>query len=170
MSEPIKKIAVIGQGLMGLTCAQRLIEAGFAVDIFSRDDFWKTTSTSAGAYWWPHRAYPEERVSKWSKETYEVFKSDRDNPQTGVIFEKHLRFCLDPDDSAYACHLVDEWKDIDGNDYGLDCAEAFLVTLPVIDVPTYIPLTLEISTDAQSLIGFGVVCEGYICYPSGGRS
>ena len=33
-----------------------------------------------------------------------------------------------------------------------------------------IPLTLEISTDAQSLIGFGVVCEGYICYPSGGRS
>ena len=27
----------------------------------------------------------------------------------------------------------------------------------------YIPLTLEISTDAQSLIGFGVICEGYIC-------
>ena len=33
-----------------------------------------------------------------------------------------------------------------------------------------IPLTLEISTDAQSLIGFGVICEGYICYPSGGRA
>jgi D-amino-acid oxidase len=139
MNDQSKPIAVIGQGIMGLSCAQRLLEAGFPVDIFSKDDFWKTTSTSAGAYWWPHRAYPEERVSIWSKETYNVFKKDKDDPNTGITFEKHLRFCFDPDDSAYVLHLVDEWEEVNGSDYGLDCAEVFLVTLPVIDVPTYMP-------------------------------
>ena len=134
-----KKIAVIGQGVMGLTSASKLLDHGYSVDIFSRDDFWKTTSTSAGAYWWPHKAYPQERVSKWSKETYDVYKTEKLNPKTGVTFEKHFRFCLDPDDSAYARYLVDEWEEINGHDYGVNCVEAFLVTLPVIDVPTYMP-------------------------------
>ncbi|MFC7338897.1 FAD-dependent oxidoreductase [Haloferula chungangensis] len=139
MSDRSKKIAVIGQGLMGLTCAERLLEAGFNVDIHSKDEFWNTTSTSAGAYWWPHKAYPEERVSKWAKETYEVYKSVRNQAHTGVTFQRHRRFCLDPDDSAYARHLVDEWERIDGHDYGIDCVEAFSVILPVIDVPIYMP-------------------------------
>jgi len=95
-------LRLVGAAGLGGLC---LLEAGFAVDIFSRDNFWKTTSTSAGAYWWPHRAYPEERISQWSKETFNVFKVDKDNSNTGVSFEKHIRLCLDPDDSAYARHL-----------------------------------------------------------------
>jgi len=68
-----------------------------------------------------------------------VFAEEKADPKTGITFEKHLRFCLDPDDSAYARHLVDHWEEVDGADYGIQCAEAFLVTLPVIDVPTYMP-------------------------------
>ena len=34
----------------------------------------------------------------------------------------------------------------------------------------YIGLAVESSTIVQSLIGFGSVCEAYICCPSGGRS
>ena len=49
-------------------------------------------------------------------------------------------------------------------------ADQALDNCGTLNCEAYIPLTLEISTDAQSLIGFGVVCEGYICYPSGGRS
>ena len=44
--------------------------------------------------------------------------------------------------------------------------QAFLQTLRQMRsalISEHIPLTLEISTDAQSLIGFGVICEGYIC-------
>ncbi len=139
MSERRRSVAIIGQGLMGLTCADRLLDSGFEVDIFSKDDFWQTASISAGAYWWPHRVYPEKRVAKWSQETYYVYAEEKNNPQSGISFQQHLRFCLDPDDSAYALHLVDEWEEVNGHDYGLDCPQALLVTLPVIDVPTYMP-------------------------------
>lgn len=94
---------------------------------------------TAGAYWWPHKAYPEERVSKWSKATYDEYSRSCSEQRPGIRFERHFRFCIDPDDSAYARHLVDEWEEIDGADYGVLCHEAFLVVLPVIDVPVFMP-------------------------------
>ena len=94
---------------------------------------------AAGAYWWPHKAYPEQRVSRWAKETYEEYKRLKAGSGTGVTFEKHFRFCIDPDDSAYALHLVDEWQEVNGADYGIPCAKAYLIVVPVIDVPAYMP-------------------------------
>ena len=92
---------------------------------------------AAGAYWWPHKAYPEERISHWAKETYEEYRQLKVDSKTGVTFEKHFRFCVDPDDSAYARNLVDEWQEVNGVDYGIPCAQAYLVVVPVIDVPAY---------------------------------
>lgn len=134
-----KRIAVVGQGVIGLTSASRLLDQGYAVDIFSRDSFTETNSMSAGAYWWPHKAYPQRRVSLWSRESYHQYLELKDVPESGVHFEKHYRFCVDPDDCAYVLDIVDHWESIDGADYGVDCHEAFLVTLPVIDVPVFMP-------------------------------
>lgn len=134
-----QQIAVIGQGVIGLTSAACLLRSGFAVDIYSRETFSHTTSMAAGAYWWPHKAYPEERIAHWAKETYEEYRQLKADSKTGVTFGKHFRFCVDPDDSAYARHLVDEWQEVDGADYGIPCAQAYLVVVPVIDVPTYLP-------------------------------
>lgn len=94
---------------------------------------------AAGAYWWPHKAYPEERVSHWAKETYEEYEQLKADSKTGVTFGKHFRFCVDPDDSAYARHLVDEWQEVNGADYGIPCTQAYLIVVPVIDVPAYLP-------------------------------
>jgi D-amino-acid oxidase len=139
----MKKIAVIGQGVIGLTVASRLMDLGFSIDIFSHVDFWKTTSTAAGAYWWPHKIYPQERISTWSKETYEEYKKAKLIGATGVTFREHLRFCLDPDDNAYARDLVDDWQEINGADFGVPCPNAYRVIIPVIDVPIFMPYLRE---------------------------
>lgn len=174
-----KCIAVVGQGVIGLTCASVLLDQGYSIEVFSKESFSETTSMSAGAYWWPHRAYPRERVAKWAKETYDQYAQLRTNPETGVHFEKHFRFCLDPDDSAYARQLVDTWEEIDGSQYGIPCHEAFLVTLPVIDVPIFMPYlkstidsrgarfqTQELKSPAQLFPGFDLVvnCSGVGAY------
>lgn len=137
------KIAVVGQGLMGLTCASRLLEKGHSVTLFSKEPFENTTSMAAGAYWWPHQTYPEERVSVWAKETLDQFKIDREHPETGIHFEEHFRFCLDPDDGAYARHLLDEWEEIDGKERGIPSVEAYHLEVPVIDVPVFMPYLKE---------------------------
>ena len=147
-----KRIAIIGQGVIGLTSAARLLRLGFAVDIYSRGTFSQTTSMAAGAYWWPHKAYPEERVSQWAKETYQEYRRLKADSGTGVTFEKHFRFCLDPDENAYALNLVDEWQEINGTDYGIPCAKAYLIILPVIDVPTYLPyLKSRVESDGAKI-------------------
>jgi len=138
MTSPRKRIAIVGQGVIGLTCASRLLERGYSPEVYSREALAATTSMSAGAYWWPHKAYPEERVSKWSKESYDKYLQLRTDPESGVHFEKHYRFCIDLDESAYARHLLDEWEEIDGSDHGVPCAEAYLATVPVIDVPVFL--------------------------------
>lgn len=142
-----RRIAIVGQGVMGLTCAERLSGAGHRVDIFSREEFAQTTSMAAGAYWWPHKVFPEARVSAWARETYREYMRAAASPETGVHFETHFRFCLDPEDSAYARHLTEGWAEIDGAAHGIACHEAFRMRLPVIDVPVFLP---HVRTQLQS--------------------
>jgi len=131
------KVAIVGQGVMGLTSAVRLRESGFRVTLFSREPFGQTTSMAAGAYWGPHKTYPAERVLDWAKTTYDEYSRQRRDPQSGVHFEPHLRFCVDPDDNAFVLQCVDDWERIDAEQYGVSCHEAFRAILPVIDVPVF---------------------------------
>jgi len=78
-----------------------------------------------------------DRVLHWAKQTYDEYNQARSIPNSGVRFEEHLRFCIDPDDSASVLQFVDEWQRVDGANCGVACADAYLVTLPVIDVPVF---------------------------------
>ena len=49
---------VVGAGVIGLTCAVRLAEAGHRVDVLARDLPLETTSVVAAALWYPYRALP----------------------------------------------------------------------------------------------------------------
>ena len=51
-------MTVVGAGVVGLTCAVRLLEAGHQVDVLARDLPLETTSAVAAALWYPYRALP----------------------------------------------------------------------------------------------------------------
>jgi D-amino-acid oxidase len=61
---------VVGAGVVGLTTAVRLREAGIDANVVARDDPLDTTSAVAAALWYPYRALPAERVTEWSAQTY----------------------------------------------------------------------------------------------------
>ena len=63
---------MVGAGVVGLTCAVRLLEAGHRVDVVARDLPRETTSVVAAALWYPYRALPQDRVTAWSATTYAV--------------------------------------------------------------------------------------------------
>ena len=60
------RVIVVGAGVVGLSCAVRLLEAGHRVDVVARDLPLETTSAVAAALWYPYRAFPHERVTAWS--------------------------------------------------------------------------------------------------------
>jgi D-amino-acid oxidase len=79
------KVIVIGAGVVGLSCAVRLLEDGHHVDVLARDLPLETTSAVAAAIWYPYRAYPFERVTSWSAASYaELARLARDEPDAGI--------------------------------------------------------------------------------------
>lgn len=79
------RVIVVGAGVIGLTCAVRLLEAGHRVDVVARDLPRETTSAVAAALWYPYRALPQDRVTAWSATSYAVFDALADtDPDCGV--------------------------------------------------------------------------------------
>jgi D-amino-acid oxidase len=66
-----REIRVLGGGISGLTTAYCLLEAGYPVQIWSKEFYDQTTSAVAAAVWFPYAAEPMEKVSQWSYQTYE---------------------------------------------------------------------------------------------------
>jgi D-amino-acid oxidase len=64
------RTVVVGAGVVGLTTAVRLREAGIEADVVAREEPQETTSAVAAALWYPYRALPAERVTAWSAQTY----------------------------------------------------------------------------------------------------
>ena len=78
------RVTVVGAGVVGLTCAVRLLQEGHRVDVLARDLPLETTSAVAAALWYPYRAFPFDRVLGWSARSYEVFVGLADVAGAGV--------------------------------------------------------------------------------------
>jgi D-amino-acid oxidase len=66
------RITVVGAGVVGLTSAIRLAEAGHTVDVLARELPLETTSATAGGLWLPFLADPGKAVAGWAKLTLET--------------------------------------------------------------------------------------------------
>jgi D-amino-acid oxidase len=78
------RVIVVGAGVVGLSCAVRLLEAGHRVDVLARDLPLETTSAVAAALWYPYRARPQDLVTAWSRSTYAAFDALAAREETGV--------------------------------------------------------------------------------------
>lgn len=78
------RVIVVGAGVIGLSCAVRLLEAGHRVDIVARELPQETTSSIAAALWYPYLAAPRERVAGWAMATLAAFDELAADPATGV--------------------------------------------------------------------------------------
>ena len=78
------EVLVVGAGVVGLTAAIRLREAGIAAGVVAREPPERTTSAVAAALWYPYRAFPRERVEGWSARGFEVLSALAGEPGSGV--------------------------------------------------------------------------------------
>jgi D-amino-acid oxidase len=78
------KTIVVGAGVVGLTTAVRLREAGIEASVVARDEPLDTTSAVAAALWYPYRALPAERVTAWSAQSYSALACLAEVPGSGV--------------------------------------------------------------------------------------
>jgi D-amino-acid oxidase len=78
------RVVVVGAGVVGLSCAVRLLEAGHRVNVVARDLPLETTSAVAAALWYPYLARPADRVTAWARATYTALERLADEADAGV--------------------------------------------------------------------------------------
>lgn len=102
---PEREALVIGAGVIGLTAAVRLREAGWRVTIRAAEPPERTTSAVAAAMWYPYRVGPEALVKAWGERSYAVFRMLAGDPSSGVRMTHGVELLPPGADPA----LVPEW-------------------------------------------------------------
>ncbi|MFS3129905.1 FAD-dependent oxidoreductase [Nocardioides sp. Bht2] len=133
------RIIIVGAGVIGLSCAVRLLEEGHRVDILARDLPLETTSAVAAALWYPYRAWPQEQVTAWAAASYRRFADLAVADDAGV--EAGVR--LLPGTELLSTTAADPWwrsavPELERVEPTRGFADGWSFVAPVIDMPVYL--------------------------------
>jgi len=133
----MQRVIVVGAGVVGLSCAVRLLEAGHQVDVVARDLPLETTSAVAAAIVYPYRAAPQSRVAAWTARSYAAFEKLASEPEAGVRMLTGTE-CLrsrQPDPWwADAVPALDRETSLPQG-----YADGWTFVTPVVEMPVYLP-------------------------------
>jgi D-amino-acid oxidase len=128
---------VVGAGVIGLSCAVRLAESGHQVDVVARDLPLETTSSVAAALWYPYRAYPFERVTRWAEASYvEFVRIAESSPKAGVSVVPGTEVLRRPTADPWWRDAVPRLDRVTALPAGY--LDGWTFTAPVIEMPVYL--------------------------------
>ncbi|MFE7226121.1 NAD(P)/FAD-dependent oxidoreductase [Nocardioides sp. NPDC057577] len=141
------RVTVVGAGVIGLSCAVRLVEAGHEVSVIGRERTSGTTSAVAGGFWFPYLAEPRDRVTVWAAETFgELARLAEEEPEAGVRMVHGTQHNPEAD-LWWAAPLTD-----------LTVTEGRAeFTAPIAEMPVYLPWLERRVTQAGGSITTGTV-------------
>ena len=91
----MRRVIVVGAGVIGLSCAVRLLEGGHRVDVVGRDLPLETTSSVAAAVWSPY-TQPQEHVVRWARVAYDALAELCADESTGVVMRTGTELLREP--------------------------------------------------------------------------
>jgi D-amino-acid oxidase len=131
---------VVGAGVVGLSVAIRLCEAGLDARIVAAERGERTTSATAAALWYPYRALPRDRVLRWSAETYSELASIAERePAAGVRLVRGREVVHEPGTEPWWREAVPALDRIRADELPDGYADGWYLELPVADMTRYLP-------------------------------
>ena len=127
---------MVGAGIVGLTCAVRLLEAGHRVDVVARDLPLETTSAVAAAIWYPYWALPQDRVTAWSRTAYDVLAELSADERSGVRMLVGTEVLRTPQPDPWWRAAVPALQRETSLPAGYEDGWSF--TAPVVDMPVHL--------------------------------
>ncbi len=130
-------VVVIGAGVIGLTCAVSLAEAGARVRVLA-ESIPGVTSTAAGALWGPYLVEPKERVRAWALESFAAFRVLAAGNTPGVKMTAGVdasRTAGPPPDFA---DMVPGLQAVAAPELPAGFAQGVRYVAPLVDMPAYL--------------------------------
>lgn len=134
----MRRVIVVGAGVVGLSCAVRLLEAGHRVDVVARDLPLETTSAVAAAVWSPY-SRPQDHVVRWARTAYDAFAELCEDESAGVVMRTGTELFREGSGDLW-------WRDALPPGAGPDretslptgYASGLTMRTPVIEMPVYL--------------------------------
>jgi D-amino-acid oxidase len=131
------RITVVGAGVVGLSCAVRLLADGHRVDVLARELPLETTSATAAAIWYPYRALPPERVDEWARVAYRDFRTlAEEHPESGVRMRNGTQVVVGAPGAPDWADVVPDLVVTHSVPAGFETGWTF--TTPVAEMPVYL--------------------------------
>jgi D-amino-acid oxidase len=135
---------VVGAGVIGLSSAARLLQAGHDVEVWAARLPPHTTSNVAAAFWFPYAAAPRARVLDWAARSLREFRALASDPATGV----HMHEAIDLDRSPregdpWWADAVDDVRRARPAELPPGFVDGHVFVAPVIDMRVYLPWLLD---------------------------
>jgi len=144
-----QRAVVVGAGVVGLSCAVRLLDAGHRVDVLARDLPLETTSSVAAAIWHPYLAFPQDRVTAWGQAAYAEFARQAAEGVDGVAMRRGTELMREPTPDPW---WIDAVRGLDRVRPHEPYADAWSFVTPVIDMPRYLAGLTDRVIDAGGTI------------------
>lgn len=132
-------VVVVGAGIIGLTCALRLREAGHRVEVVSAAPPERTTSAVAAALWYPYRALPEREVTRWAAVTYQVLAGLEGVPAAGVRMRCGRELFRERTPDPWWRDAVPALDRVPPVDLPPGYADGLALRVPVVDMSVHLP-------------------------------
>jgi D-amino-acid oxidase len=144
-----ERVVVVGAGVVGLSCALRLLEAGHRVDVLARDLPLETTSSVAAAIWYPYLALPQDRVTAWGTTAYAEFARQAAAGVDGVTLRNGTELLRREMPDPWWVEAVPSLERVTPRP---PYADAWSFVTPVIDMPRYLGWLTEQVVDAGGTV------------------
>ncbi|GAB3964191.1 FAD-dependent oxidoreductase [Plantactinospora veratri] len=135
-------VLVIGAGVIGLSTAVRLADAGLSVQIRAARPPQETTSASAGASWGPYEL-TDERVLHWSEQTRLTLEKIAEDPSAGVRLVRGLEVAPFPLEPPACVRELSDFELCSPDELPPGYVNGWRYTSPLVNMPTYLGYLTE---------------------------
>jgi D-amino-acid oxidase len=143
MEETKPMITVIGCGVVGLSSAIMLLEAGYQVRVWAKDLPPHTTSNIAAAVWYPYKVAPELKVAEWGQRSYIIFCELAEQEETGIKVLPGVELFREPASDPVWASYVRNFRRALPHEITGDYQDGYYFESPVIDTGVYMAYLVQ---------------------------
>lgn len=133
----MSRVSVVGGGVVGLTSALRLAEAGHHVTCVRDVPGAGTVSAVAGGLWFPYHVEPRSRVLGWGLASLAHLRTLAHDPSAGVTLREGLLVERSGMDRWWT-EGVAGWRDATAEELPAGAPSGVVVTVPVVTMPIHL--------------------------------